>query len=69
MPVPAAADVTIHVADDPAAEGLSRRVSTTYVFVTGQDTSEAPTFIRVIVEMSYRDQPILTLTRLVYAVK
>ena len=65
----AIADAHGALADGPAAEGLSRSVSTTYVFVTGQDTGEAPTFIRVIVEMSYRDQPILTLTRLVYAIK
>jgi len=54
------------VVDDPAAVGLSRQVSATYVYVSGQDTSEPPTFIRVKVEVHYRGQAVVTLTRLVF---
>ena len=55
------------VIDEPAAVGLSRNVAATYVYISGQDTSEDPTFIRVTVEVKYRDQTTVTLTRLVYA--
>jgi len=52
--------------DDPAAVGLSRSVSTTYVYVSGQDGSEPPNFIRVDVIVRYREQPLVSVTRLVH---
>ena len=55
--------------DDPAAVGLSRQVSAAYVYVAGQETSEDATFIRIKVEVKYRGQPLVTLTRLVYEVE
>ena len=53
--------------DDPAATGLSRSVSTAYVYVSGQDGAEPLDFIRVVVEVRYRDQPLITLTRLIHS--
>ncbi len=35
--------------------------------VSGQDTDEAPTFLRVTVEARYENTPLVTLTRLVYS--
>jgi len=67
-PAGAVVDIEGHAADDPAAGGLSRRVAASYVHVSGQDTSQPPTFIRVVVTVAYDDQPIVTLWRLVYAV-
>lgn len=55
------------IIDGSAATGLSRHVKAAYVHVNGQDTSEAPTFIRVTVEVRYRGSPVIVLTRLVYA--
>lgn len=52
--------------NDPAADGLSRHVTTSYVYVSGQDTAEDPTFIRVTVEVKYKGDPVVTLTRLIY---
>ncbi|MHC4982561.1 MAG: type IV pilus modification PilV family protein [Planctomycetota bacterium] len=57
---------TGNVVVDPAAVGLSRSASTTYVYVSGQDVSQQPDFIRVNVEVRYRDEPLLNLTRLVH---
>ena len=54
-------------ADEPAAAGLTRHVTTAYVYVSGQDTSQSPTFIRVIVEVKHAGEPIVKLSRLVYA--
>jgi len=51
---------------DPAAAGLTRRVTATYVYVAGQDVSEAPTFLRITVDVRYSGQPLVSLTRLVY---
>ena len=51
------------------AERLARSATATYVYVSGQDTSEAPTFIRITVQVSYRGDPIVTLKRLAYAVQ
>lgn len=53
--------------DDLSATGLSRKVTTQYIYVNGQSMSEPPSFIRVTVEVRYKQQPIVTLTRLVYA--
>ena len=52
--------------NDPAADGLSRHVTASYVYVSGQDTTEDPTFIRVTVEVKYKGDPVVTLTRLIY---
>lgn len=51
---------------DPSTTGLSRKVSVTYVYVSGQDTSKSASFARVVVEIRYYDQLVLKLTRLVY---
>ena len=52
---------------DASANGLSRNVSASYVYISGQDTSAEPTFIRITVEIRYDGQPVTTLTRLAYA--
>ncbi len=51
---------------DDAAAGLSRHVMVSYVYVTGQDVTEQPNFMRVVVKISYNGQPVVTLTRLVH---
>ena len=53
--------------NEPAAAGLTRHVTTAYAYVSGQDTSQSPTFIRVTVEVKHSGDPIVTLSRLVYA--
>jgi len=53
------------VVADPAALGLSRHVTARYVYVSGQDVAADPTFVRVIVEMRYKGESIVSLTRLV----
>ena len=52
---------------DAAADGLSRHVSAGYVYVSGQDVSDAPSFLRVVVDVRYRGEPVVTLSRLAYA--
>ena len=54
------------IVSDPAAVGLSRYVSAGYVYVSGQDTAEEPTFVRVCLVIKFRGSPVVTLTRLVY---
>lgn len=54
------------IVSDPAATGLSRHVSCEYVYVSGQDGESDPTFIRITVEIRYKDSPTITLTRLSY---
>ena len=49
---------------DAAVANLSRRVTVAYVYVQGQDVRQAPTFVRVTVEVLYRNRPTVTLTRL-----
>jgi len=61
-------DVNGIVIMDGAAAGLSRHVSAEYFYVTGQDMSEEPTFIRVTVEVRHNGNPLVTVTRLVYDV-
>lgn len=61
------ANCTGEVMSDPAARGLSRYVTTEYVYVSGQQTDEAPTFLRVTVEVRYEKTPLVTLTRLIYS--
>ena len=56
-----------NVADDPMAATLSRSVNVDYVYLSGQDTDEDPTFCRVTVEVLRYGDPVLTLTRLKYA--
>ncbi len=55
------------VVDDPAAVGLSRRVATELVYVSGQDTAKPATFYRVTVEVLYHGATVAKLTRLVFA--
>jgi type II secretory pathway pseudopilin PulG len=55
------------IISSPASVGLSREVTCTYVYVNGQ--SPPPTFIRVVVVVKHKDQPLVTLTRLVYAMR
>lgn len=54
---------------DPAAAGLSRHASVAYVYVSGQNPADDPSFMRVVVEVRYQNQPIVTLTRLVHWIK
>lgn len=59
-------DVMGYVLDCPATADLSRHVTASYVYVSGQDTANLPNFVRIVVEIRYRGQPIVTLTRLIY---
>ena len=59
-------DIQGQIVEDPAASGLSRHVAAAYVYVSGQDLSEPASFVRVLVEIRYRADPIVRLTRLVY---
>ena len=52
--------------DDPPAAGLSRHVWAAYVYIDGQSPADPPTFVRVVVDVRYLGQPIVTLSRLVY---
>lgn len=54
------------VLDDPAAAGMTRSATCEYVYVAGQDTSEPPNFVRVNVQVSYRGDVIVNISRLVY---
>ncbi|MBS3735094.1 MAG: prepilin-type N-terminal cleavage/methylation domain-containing protein [Phycisphaerae bacterium] len=54
---------------DDAADGLSRTVAAEYVYVTGQDMGQDPTFIRVTVSVDWRDETTVTLTRLVHSLE
>ena len=54
------------VLDDPAAHGLSRHVTVAYVYVTGQDPTDGPTFLCVVVEVRHESEPVVTLTRLIH---
>ncbi len=61
------ADYGGEVISDPAARGLSRRVRTKYVYVSGQQTDKAPTFLRVRVEVRYEKTRLVRLARLMYS--
>ena len=52
---------------DSATLGLSRRVVTKYVYVSGQQTDQPPTFIRITVEVHYEGTLLVALTRLVHS--
>lgn len=54
---------------DEAAAGVSRHVTVEYVYVSGQDVSEAPTFMRVSVEVRHNGTEVVKLTRLVHWVE
>jgi len=54
---------------DPAAYGLSREVSAAYVYVSGQDTSEDPTFIRITVTVKFGELSLISLERLAYSME
>jgi hypothetical protein len=54
------------VLDDPAAAGMTRTAACEYVYVSGQDTGQPPTFIRVTVEVRRRGDPMVSFSRLVY---
>lgn len=54
------------VLDAAAAVGLSRHVAVAYVYVAGQDVDDDPTFLRVIVEIKHRGDPVIRLTRLIH---
>ena len=54
------------VITDPAAAGLSRHITVSYVYVTGQDVSEQPSFMRVVVEIRYNGQPVVAMARLIH---
>jgi len=55
------------VVDGVPATGLSRQVLATYVYVSGQDTGDSPTFIRVSVTVKHGSRVLVSVTRLVYA--
>lgn len=67
-PPGAVADMGGDVVDSWISEGLSRHATVSYVYVSGQEMSEPPSFVRVVVEVRYDGRPVVTLTRLVYAV-
>lgn len=54
------------VVTDPLADGLSRHVYVTYVYVYGQDAGDDPSVMRVVVEIRHDGEPLITLTRLVH---
>ena len=54
------------LAGDPLAHDLSRQVTTTYIYVAGQDMAGSPDFIRVEVTVSRKGLPLVSLTRLAY---
>ena len=53
--------------DDPASTALTRDVKVEKVYIAGQDQSEEPTFIRIIVDVRYHGEKVVTLSRLAYA--
>ena len=53
-------------AGDLLAYDLTRHVTTTYVYVDGQDVSDPANFIRIEVEVRRDGQALATLTRLAY---
>ncbi len=59
-------DGTGTLAGDPLAGDLSRHVTTTYIYVSGQDMSDSPDFVRVEVTVRRKGLPLVTLTRLAY---
>jgi hypothetical protein len=60
------ADAFGDVMTEPGASGLSRAVDVEYVYVSGQDTAESPSFVRITVTVLDGDRPVATLARLRY---
>ncbi len=60
------ADAAGRIVDDPVVRRLGRHVEVEYVYVSGQDTGEPPTFVRVIVEVRSGQTVLTQLTRLIY---
>lgn len=56
------------ISEHPGAAGLTRKVTAEYVYVTGQETSEEPDFIRILVEIRYREHTVVSLSRLVFQI-
>lgn len=52
--------------DSTSVVGLSRHVTVDYVYLGGQDMSVAASFVRAKVEVKYRGDSLVVLTRLVY---
>jgi len=52
--------------DDPVAAGLSRGITATYVYVSGQSDGEVASFILITVDVDYHDATVVSLSRLVY---
>jgi len=50
----------------PASTGLSRSVTATYVYLSGQSTAKPPSYLRIIVTVYYRGQVVVCLSRLAY---
>ena len=59
-------DIQGNAMTDPAAAQLGRNVTVEYVYLSGQDTSEAHSFARVTVVVTQDGDELHTLTRLVY---
>ncbi|MHC4562570.1 MAG: type IV pilus modification PilV family protein [Planctomycetota bacterium] len=60
-------DVFGNVLDDSAAVNLSRHAKVEYVYLSGQDSGESPTFVRITVTVKYVGDTILEVSRLKYA--
>lgn len=65
----AIANLDGQVIQDAAAAGLSRHVTASYVYVTGQTTENDPNFLRATVEIRHDGQTIVRLARLVYGMQ
>lgn len=52
---------------EPVSRGMTRHAWVKSVYVSGQETTEPSTFLRVVVEVRYQDLSVIKLTRLVYA--
>jgi len=63
----AIADMAGTALTEPAATDLSRHVTVDYVYVSGQDTGESASFVRITVQVQYLGEEVLAITRLRYA--
>ena len=66
-PAGSISDLSGAVIDEATATDLSRHVTTSYVYVPGQDLGLPTNFIHVIVELKHRGQILTRFSRLVYA--
>ena len=62
-------DFSGQVISSAASNGLSRHVTADYVYVSGQESGQSPSFIRVNVQVQYLGTPLVSLTRLAYSVE